>query len=54
MDFKLDVLADKCKENCKLFNIMFVLLSACNHDCIHCYIPEHNRCGLPKEKIFKF
>lgn len=51
-NFKLDVLSDKCKENCKLYNVMFVLLSACNQDCVHCYIPEHNAIGLPKQKIF--
>lgn len=51
--FSLDKLSDKCKENCKLFNVMFVLLSACNQDCAHCYIPEHNETGLPKERIYE-
>ena len=50
-NFKLDELSDKCKENCVLFNVMFVLLSACNQDCVHCYIPEHNKLGLETSKI---
>lgn len=52
-NFKLDELSNRCKENCKLFNVMFVLLSACNQDCIHCYIPEHKKIGLSKEKVFE-
>ena len=52
-NFRLDELSDKCKENCKLFNVMFVLLSACNQDCIHCYIPNHEKTGLSKEKVFE-
>ena len=52
-DFRLDKLSDMCKENNQLFNVMFVLLSACNQDCVHCYIPDHNKVGLQKEKIFE-
>lgn len=47
----LNALTEKCKKNYQLLNIMFVLLSACNHNCIHCYIPEHTCKGLSTEKI---
>lgn len=50
-NFKLDKLSNKCEKQCQLHNIMFVLLSACNQNCIHCYIPNHDNTGLSKEKI---
>ena len=47
----LDHLSNYCAENQILFNIMFVLLSSCNQNCIHCYIPEHCNNGLSTQKI---
>lgn len=44
--FDVDVLIDQCKEDTTLFGIMFVLLSKCNHNCVHCYIPGHDCGGL--------
>lgn len=49
--FQIDSLAQMCQEETQLFNIMFVLLSACNHNCVHCYIPEHTNMGLPTDKV---
>ena len=50
--FELDKLSSICKKNNLLFNVMFVLLSECNHRCIHCYIPEHCTPGLTTKEIF--
>lgn len=47
----LNELSEKCKNANQLYNIMFVLLDACDHDCIHCYIPKHTSMGLPTEQI---
>lgn len=49
--FNIDALAEQCQEDTQLFGIMFVLLSKCNHNCIHCYIPEHSSDGLSSEVI---
>lgn len=43
----INALSEKCKQNVKLFNILIVLLSSCNQNCTHCYIPEHKSHGLP-------
>lgn len=50
--FELNKLSSICKKNNILFNVMFVLLSECNHRCIHCYIPEHCTPGLTTKEIF--
>lgn len=50
-EFMLDALAENCKSNCQLYNVMFVLLSQCNENCVHCYIPEHTNPGLPTDKV---
>lgn len=50
-DFRIDDLIEQCKNDTKLFGIMFVLLSRCNHNCIHCYIPGHDSSGLSSNKI---
>lgn len=50
-NFDIDMLADQCLEDTQLFGVMFVLLSKCNHRCVHCYIPEHASNGLPAEVI---
>lgn len=47
----LNELSEKCKENHRLFNVMFVLLNKCDQNCIHCYIPEHDSYGLPTAKV---
>ena len=47
----LDTLSNKCRRHKQLYNVLFVLLSACNHKCVHCYIPEHNCMGLDLGKI---
>lgn len=47
----LNELSEKCKEAKQLYNITFVLLDACDHNCIHCYIPQHTSMGLPAEQI---
>lgn len=49
----INELSEQCKQNKKLFNILIVLLSACNQDCIHCYIPEHKNIGLPFDIVTK-
>ena len=50
-DFNIDDLIEQCKKDTKLFGIMFVLLSKCNHNCVHCYIPGHNSNGLSTDTI---
>lgn len=50
-NFDIDVLAGQCQEDTQLFGIMFVLLSKCNHNCVHCYIPEHSSNGLLGETV---
>lgn len=50
-NFDIDVLADQCLEDTQLFGVMFVLLSKCNHNCVHCYLPEHSCLGLPSEVV---
>lgn len=45
--FDLDALSEQCAARTQLFGIMFVLLSRCNHNCVHCYIPGHTSDGLP-------
>ncbi|MBE6758749.1 MAG: radical SAM protein [Ruminococcaceae bacterium] len=52
-NFDIELLTQQCKNDTQLFGIMFVLLSKCNHDCVHCYIPGHCSDGLPKEIIFR-
>lgn len=52
-NFNIDTLADQCLEDTQLFGIMFVLLSKCNHRCIHCYIPDHTCNGLPSKAIYQ-
>ncbi|MBQ7859977.1 MAG: radical SAM protein [Faecalibacterium sp.] len=47
----VDALAQQCQQNTQLFNIMFVLLSRCNENCVHCYIPDHTHPGLPTETV---
>lgn len=49
----LNDLSENCKNNNKLFNLLIVLLSACNQNCIHCYIPDHNSKGLSAEIVKK-
>ena len=49
--FSLESLAKSCQNKDQLFNIMFVLLSQCDQNCIHCYIPEHKQAGLSTDKV---
>ena len=53
MIINIDKLSEQCKKTKSLFNVLFVLLSSCNQNCIHCYIPEHNEFGLKLNKIKK-
>ncbi len=50
-EINIKELSDRCKESHQLFNLMIVLLSACNQNCVHCYIPEHADKGLPFEDV---
>lgn len=50
-NFDIDILVEECKQDTKLFGIMFVLLSKCNHNCVHCYIPGHDSGGLDTDVI---
>jgi radical SAM protein with 4Fe4S-binding SPASM domain len=52
-EIDINALSEKCKQDKKLFNILIVLLSSCNQDCIHCYIPEHKSYGLPLDTVKK-
>jgi MoaA/NifB/PqqE/SkfB family radical SAM enzyme len=47
----ISALSEKCKQDKRLFNVLIVLLSACNQECIHCYIPEHKNIGLPLDVV---
>lgn len=49
----IDDLSEKCKHDKQLFNILIVLLSACNQNCVHCYIPDHSSIGLSTEIVKK-
>ena len=49
--FEIDTLIEQCKNDTQLFGIMFVLLSRCNHDCVHCYIPDHASSGLDTQTV---
>ncbi len=49
----INFLSDYCKKQNKLFNVLIVLLSSCNQNCIHCYIPEHKNYGLPFDIVKK-
>lgn len=34
-------------------SVTIELLTKCNFNCVHCYIPEHTHEGIPKEELFK-
>lgn len=51
MKISIDAISEQCKQDRQLFNVLFVLLSACNQNCIHCYIPEHDEIGMKLDDI---
>lgn len=54
----MDEMYNRAHDNNILFSLMMELLTSCNEECVHCYIPEHNNKGLEtdvvKRAIFEF
>lgn len=49
--FSLNTIVKMAHEKRFPYKATIELLSACNFDCIHCYLPEHNNMGLSYDKI---
>ncbi len=54
----MDEMYNLAHDNNILLSLMIELLTYCNEECVHCYIPEHNNMGLEtdvvKRVIFEF
>lgn len=44
---------DIFKKHVCMYKVIIELTTYCTHNCIHCYIPSHNKVGLNKDQIFK-
>lgn len=47
----MDEMYNMAHDNNILLSIMIELLTYCNEECIHCYIPEHNNMGLETDVV---
>lgn len=50
--FTIESISNLTKQKRIPFSVSIELLTSCNYDCIHCYLPNHNSKGLEKEKVF--
>ncbi len=47
----MDEMYNLAHDNNILLSLMMELLTCCNEECVHCYIPEHNNMGLETDVV---